>query len=90
MEKIIGRECELGFLYALLPPFLHQSQFRSVLLEKHLEFSAAEHLVIDRSDDFVDIIEIKYSRIRYEMTSLHDYSNCLLSKLQVGVDGVVV
>ena len=24
--------------------------------------------VIDRSDDFVDIIEIKYSRIRYEMT----------------------
>lgn len=25
-------------------------------------------LVIDRSDDFVDIIEIKYSRIRYEMT----------------------
>lgn len=25
-------------------------------------------MVIDRSDDFVDIIEIKYSRIRYEMT----------------------
>lgn len=25
-------------------------------------------LIIDRSDDFVDIIEIKYSRIRYEMT----------------------
>ena len=25
-------------------------------------------LVIDRSDDFTSIIEIKYSRIRYEMT----------------------
>ena len=25
-------------------------------------------LVIDRSDDVVDIVEIKYSRIRYEMT----------------------
>lgn len=25
-------------------------------------------LVIDRSDDFVDIIEIKYSRVRFEMT----------------------
>ena len=25
-------------------------------------------LVIDRSDDFVDIIEIKYSRAKYEMT----------------------
>ena len=25
-------------------------------------------LIIDRSDNFVDIIEIKYSRIKYEMT----------------------
>lgn len=25
-------------------------------------------LIIDRSDDFVDIVEIKYSRIKYEMT----------------------
>ena len=25
-------------------------------------------MVIDRSDDFVDPIEIKYSRVRYEMT----------------------